>query len=205
MALTSRRSRPLDRGVAHLRDTRLLIIAAEGRETERQYFAMFRSTRVQVKVLSADDNRSAPEHVLERLRQFRDEYELGEGDTLWLMLDVDRWGDKKLARIAQQATTSGFGLAVSHPCFEVWLLLHFSDQAPSAANCAEVKSTLRQAMGGSYSKTRLEEARFLPFVRLAADRAESTEPSPQGRWPNSPGSHVYKIVRVLVDDFGVLG
>jgi hypothetical protein len=174
MALTSRRSRPLDRGVAHLRDTRLLIIAAEGRETERQYFAMFRSTRVQVKVLSADDNRSAPEYVLERLRQFRDEYQLGEGDALWLMLDVDRWGDKKLAAIAQQATTSGFGLAVSHPCFEVWLLFHFSDQVPRAAKCAEVERTLREAIGGSYGKTRLEEARFRPFVRLAAGHSRPT-------------------------------
>lgn len=204
MALTSRRSRPLDRAVPHLRDTRLLIIAAEGRETERQYFAMFRSTRVQVKVLSADDNRSAPEHVLERLRQFRDEYELGEGDALWLMLDVDRWGDKKLAAITQQANTSGFGLAVSYPCFEVWLLFHFSDQAPSAAKCAEVESALREAMGGSYSKTRLEEARFQPFIHAAADRAQSADPSPQGRWPSAPGSHVYRIVRVLIDDFGVL-
>ena len=35
MALTTRRPRPLDRSVGHLGDTRLLIIAAEGRETER--------------------------------------------------------------------------------------------------------------------------------------------------------------------------
>lgn len=204
MALTTRRSRPLDRVVAHLRDTRLLIVAAEGRETERQYFAMFRSTRVQVKVLSADDNRSAPEHVLERLRQFRDEYQLGEGDTLWLMLDVDRWGDKKLAAIAQEATTCGFGLAVSRPCFEVWLLFHFAEQVPDAVKCAEVESALREAMGGTYSKTRLEEARFRPFIHAAADRAQSADPSPQGRWPNGPGSHVYRIVRVLIDDFRVL-
>ncbi len=205
MALTSRRSRPLDRAVAHLRDTRLLIIAAEGRETERQYFAMFRSTRVQIKVLSADDNRSAPEYVLERLRQFRDEYQLGEGDTLWLMLDVDSWGDKKLAAITREAAGGGFGLAVSHPCFEVWLLFHFADQAPETAKCADVESALRAAMGGSYNKTNLDVSRFRPFIHVAADRAQSADPSPQGRWPSTPGSQVYRIVRVLINDFGVLG
>lgn len=203
MALTSRKSRPLDRAVAHLRDTRLVIIAAEGRETERQYFAMFRSTRVQVKVLSGDDDRSAPEYVLERLRQFRDEYQLGEGDALWLMLDVDRWGAKKLKAIAQEAKASGFGLAVSCPCFEVWLLFHFVDRAPDTAKCVEVESALREAMGGSYNKTRLDETRFRPFVRVAAERAQSADPSPQGRWPSSPGSHVYHIVRLL-DGFSVL-
>jgi hypothetical protein len=203
MALTTRRSRPLDRSVEHLGDTRLLIIAAEGRETERQYFAMFRSTRVQVKVLSADDDRSAPEYVLGRLRQFRDEYQVGEGDSLWLMLDVDRWGEKKLAAIAREAKASGFGLAVSRPCFEVWLLFHFADRAPDTAKCAEVESALREAMGGSYSKTRLDETRFRPFVRVAAERAQSADSSPQGRWPSSPGSHVYHIARLL-DGFGVL-
>lgn len=204
MALTSRRSRPLDRGVKHLRDTRLLIIAAEGHETERRYFAMFRSTRVQIKVLSADDDRSAPEYVLERLKQFRDEYQLGEGDSLWLMLDVDRWGERKLAAIAREATAGGFGLAVSHPCFEAWLLFHFADRIPETDKCAEVALALRELMGGSYSKTRLDETRFRPLVPVAAERARSADPSPQGRWPSSPGSHVYRIIGVLADDFRVL-
>jgi len=112
MAITSRKSRPLDRSVEHLRDTRLVIIAAEGRITERQYFAMFRSTRVQVKVEAA----------------------------------------------------------------------------------------LREAMGGSYSKTNLDGALFLPLVRAAADRAQAVDPSPQGRWPIRPGSHVYRVIRDLAND-----
>jgi len=40
MVQTSRKSRPLDRSLEHRRDTRLVIIAAEGRETEQQYFAL---------------------------------------------------------------------------------------------------------------------------------------------------------------------
>ncbi|ESQ15165.1 MAG: RloB domain-containing protein [Thiohalocapsa sp. PB-PSB1] len=91
MALTSRKARPLDRSVKHLRDTRLIIIAAEGALTEKLYFEMFRSTRVQLRVLpTGDDGQSAPEHVLARLIEFREEFQLAVDDALWLMIDVDR-------------------------------------------------------------------------------------------------------------------
>ena len=78
MQLTSRRPRPLDRRIPHLRDTRLVIIATEGECTEKQYFSIFerKSTRVQVRVLETTQGMSAPKHVLDRLRRYRREYEL---------------------------------------------------------------------------------------------------------------------------------
>lgn len=201
MALTSRRRRPLDRDQAHVRDTRLVIIAAEGRLTERQYFSMFRSTRVQVKVLSADDeNRSAPEYVLERLRRFRADYQLGEGDSLWLVLDVDRWGSAKLAAVAREAKSVGFGLAISNPCFEVWLLYHFTADIPASERCQDMVLALRQATGGGYNKSKLEPERFAPHLGTALERAEASDPSPRGRWPTSTGSHVQRVIRALPDD-----
>ena len=201
MVRTSRKSRPLDRGLEHRRDTRLVIIAAEGRKTEQQYFALFRSTRVQIKVLATgEDNRSAPEHVLERLRQFRDEYDLDENDSLWLMLDVDRWGSKKLSAMAREATNAGFRLAVSNPCFEVWLLFHVSESIPDTDKCAEIEAALRAGLGGSYNKTNLDANRFLPLVPLASARAQAADPAQHSRWPTRTGSHVYRIIRYLPAD-----
>lgn len=113
MGLTSRRPRPLDRGAGQVRDSRLVIIAAEGRLTEAQYFSMFRSTRVQLKVLPTPAGDSAPEAVLARLADFRAEYELTADDALWLMVDVDRWGEKTLARVCREARSRGFELAIS--------------------------------------------------------------------------------------------
>jgi hypothetical protein len=48
MGLIARRKRRLNRRVEHLRDTRLVIIAAEEEVTEAQYFSLFESPRVQV-------------------------------------------------------------------------------------------------------------------------------------------------------------
>jgi len=71
MSLTSRRKRPLDHTVAHLRDTRLIVIATEGEKTEKQYFSMFQSLRVQVRVLHTEEGFSAPKHVFDRLSDYR--------------------------------------------------------------------------------------------------------------------------------------
>ena len=90
-SLTHRKKRPIDRNSKCLRDTQLLIIATEGRSTEKQYFTRFQNTRVQIKILSTGkDNKSAPEYVLQKLKDFRQQYQLESNDELWLMIDVER-------------------------------------------------------------------------------------------------------------------
>src|SRR5690242_8463724 len=120
MALTSRRKRPLDRTIAHLRDTRLIVIATEGKRTELQYFQSFKNTRVQIRIIPTEGGLSAPEYVLERLDEFRQQFSLDPSDQLWLMFDVDRWGAGKIRTICQLANQKGYRLAISNPCFEVW-------------------------------------------------------------------------------------
>ena len=201
MTLIARRKRPLDRSVAHLRDTRLVIIATEGHTTEKQYFSIFHSTRVQVQVLpTREDNRSSPEQVLERLRKFREAFDLGGDDELWLMVDVDRWGDAKLAQVAREAKACGFNLAVSNPCFEVWLLFHHVEHIEATDRCCDVEDWLRAALGGSYNKSRLVLEQFQLLVKTAMTRAEANDAHPKSRWPHHTGTHVYRVVRNLPID-----
>lgn len=198
MALTSRRRRPLDRTVAHLRDTRLIIIAAEGRKTERDYFTLFGSTRVQVRVLpTGEDNRSAPEQVLARLDGFAKEYQLGLKDQLWLMVDVDRW--RSLPVVAQAAIAKGYGLAVSNPCFEIWLLCHFELPSQALINCELAEARLRTALGGSYNKSSLDAERFRQQIAeaVATAKALDAEAQPSHRWPSGVGTHVYRVVEAI--------
>jgi hypothetical protein len=41
-----------------------------------------------------------------------------------MVIDVDRWGDKKLSFIARQCKQKEYFLAVSNPCSDLWFLLH---------------------------------------------------------------------------------
>ncbi len=86
-----RKKRPLDREVKHVRDASLVVIASEDKYAVRQYFDFFESTRIQFRVLETPDGKSAPEHVLERIKEYINDFEIGEGDTFWVVCDSDHW------------------------------------------------------------------------------------------------------------------
>lgn len=183
------------------RDARLFVIATEGRETEKQYFAMFHDSRIKIEVLATgDDNKSAPQYVLDRLDEFTQKYDLSSDDTLWLMFDVDRWGEKNISTICRQAKQKKYRLAISNPCFEVWLFLHFDNLNHVDAQCKECKyfeDKLRNNLA-SYNKSNLNLDLFKNYIEEAVQRAKNLHSSHQQNWPPTPGSHVYRVVEILL-------
>jgi hypothetical protein len=180
------------------RDSRLCIIATEGAETEKRYFAMFENPRVRVRVLStSEQGESAPQHVLNRLQEFRAQYELDQDDSLWLMIDVDRWlGPHGLPRVCKEAQHLGVKLAVSNPCFELWLLLHHADADEADRECKAVESRLQAKLGG-YNKSNLQTDQFHMAINEAIERAKRLDNNPTELWPSFPGTHVHKVVMSL--------
>ncbi len=181
------------------RDTELFIVATEGKETEKQYFGMFHSTRIKVEVLATgDDSKSAPQYVLERLNTFKEQYDLNEDDMLWLVLDVDRWGARNLSMVCRQARQKGYHLAVSNPCFEIWLCLHFEDLNPEDKTCQDFKSRLRTLLG-SYNSSNLDLSSYKLNIADATNRAKLLHPKSQQNWPPTLGTHVYRLVQILLE------
>ena len=92
-----------------------------------------------------------------------------------------------------------FFLAVSNPCFELWLLLHHEELSPEVefAKPADVEARLRQVLGG-YNKCALQTERFtLEGCRIAIRRArslESTPDNPEGYWPSGTSTRVYRLM-----------
>ena len=119
------------------RDARLIVIASEGKDTERIYFKAlakeYSNPRVHVHILerSVDEqNNSSPEHVLKQLNDYKSQYELEADDELWLVVDKDRWTEAMLSRVATECSQEvAMHMALSNPCFELWLLLHIEDVA----------------------------------------------------------------------------
>lgn len=196
-----RRRRPLTHRPHHFRDTSLVIIATEGECTETVYFdELFgsKSSRVQVKVLPTKNGRSAPEHLLQRLDEFKAEYHLEDTDQLWYVGDTDRWGDKKLHQVTAECIQKKVHLAISRPCFELWLLLHLVDVDPeNHQSKKQIEAALRKALGGSYNKSRLDVEPFENTIEAAVSRAKGMDNEPKARWPNITGSHVYRLIEAL--------
>lgn len=125
----SRKNRGYKRGEPH-RDARLFVIVCEGNKREKEYFTKLAEghRRVKVRLLPPTDDdsgKSAPKYVIERATAYVEEYGLHEEDQLWLVMDIDGWDENLLRSIGKECEEkSGWNIALSNPCFEVWLHLH---------------------------------------------------------------------------------
>lgn len=199
------------------RDSRLIVVATEGTVTEKRYFdgitdqENFRDSRIHVEILPRLDSHTDPSGTLRLLDSFKDTYELKLTDELWLVIDVDRWGPKKLNEIARLCKQKTYKLAISNPCFELWLLLHFQDISVYTIeeqkrilanpkinqNRSLIESELVRLLNG-YSKTQFDVRSFVPYVGDAVTRAKLLDTNPRHRWPNKLGTRVFRLIDSII-------
>ncbi len=186
------------------RDAEFKVIVGEGK-AETQYFAGLISQRVRFYPLPFnEDTRSAPRYIVHNASQFVSQlknrtYDFDSYDELWVLVDVDTNSDGELSEAYEDCKNKGYHLAVSNPCFELWLLLHLNDCTDHAEllgrqgpqNC----ELLLRSLLGSYNKTRLDMRNF-ENLALAYQRAGAMD-DPLSRWPIEVGSKVYRIFENL--------
>ena len=208
-----RRFKPLLRRTA-LRDAKLVIIATEDTKAEPKYFrdlaAFYRNPKIHVEVLTRSSTASAPEYVIDMLDSFRRKYHLNNNDDLWMIIDVDRWGEKKLNSIAKQCRQKGYSLAISNPCSDLWFLFHnksLEDYPPQTLeeffenkkknNRTRLELELINVFGG-FNKANLNTGQFLPFVRDAIERARKSDTDTNHRWPVTLGTRIYLLAEKIM-------
>ena len=197
-----RKKRPLDREVKRVRDASLVVIASEDTYAVRQYFDFFESTRIQFLVLETLDGKSAPEHVLERITKYINDYEIGEGDTFWVLCDCDHWVEpnhiQNLTHVMRECRKKHVKVALSNPCFDLWLLLHFAEfPEKNILTCDEVADRISTAAGG-YDKTRvynlrIDNEKVLDAVKRAGDHQS------QMLIPSQLQTAVHLVIRSLIE------
>ncbi|GAA2633168.1 RloB family protein [Paractinoplanes durhamensis] len=133
----------------------------------------------------------APDQLVKHTRQLaaRADY-----DEVWCMTDVDHYereGGKVTAALAV-AKKSGINVAVSDPCFELWLLLHHEECTAHCADCGAVERKLRKRLS-AYDKARLSFRDFAGGLDRAIERARKLEP---GR---NPSTGVWRLVNAVLE------
>ncbi len=202
--------------IAGRRDVKkLFVIVTEGEKTEQTYFQdlaadkRFNHPSVHVEIIQSAD--SSPEHVLARLTEFTNEYELGDNDELWLVIDRDRWEVSMLSSVTQEAFQKRFCVADSNPAFELWLLFHHCSlddyTSEKLKELEENKKTGTRtrleleliSILGSYSKSNLKTSCYLPNVDAAIANARASDVKESDRWLNHIGSRVYKLAQSIIE------
>lgn len=196
-----RKPRPLDRDSGVVRDASLVVIASEDTHAVRAYFMRFQPRRVQFRVLPTENGKSAPQHILEKLDEFRSEFHLVEGDQLWYCGDTDHWVAANhvgnLVQVLQRCLKAGYHVALSNPCFELWLLLHFMEMPAEAGKCQDICKKLSMAAGG-YSKSRgCHTPITSEMVHRALERAAKSDAG-TAEIPATPTTRIYRILDLLI-------
>ena len=178
---------------------RLCVISTE--DSVRGAFAYFKylakvyEDRFIIKVsdiIPSVDGKSSPEHVLNRLKPYGyDKFY----DTCWVVSDVDNWGEAKLNEVAGNcAKMDSVYTAISNNCFEIWLLYHksgFSQQFLRSSECKQAGEMFLERSGG------LEGLISEGSTRIAIEKAKSM-PSADDIWPQTQGSHIFKLLDYLL-------
>ena len=184
------------------RTARLFVIGCEGEKTELLYFSSVAEglRRVRVEPLPGLDGLSAPEQVLERLNEYK---AVSPNSEFWLVIDVDRWfAPNRLAKthkVLDEATRRGYGIAISNPCIELWLLLHF--ELPSEMAGRDCEARLKTHF--PYDKAGYNFEKLRPLVSKAVQRARELDAHGAKTRPlANPGSHVYRIIESIHRECG---
>lgn len=207
MSLLHREFRPLSRDGTQIRyrDDRLFLVACDDRYAPVQYFELLRISRVRIVVDATLDTKSAPQHVLSRPIARKDKEDLQPDDECWLVLDTDHNPDPNhratFIQTIHSAQAQGFRVALSRPCFEIWLLLHHATEAEVAhlTNCGEIQNLIRSKVG-SYNKTRLRASDYrdgsAAEAILRSERLDAIVSG--GDIPRSATTRVYKLLRSII-------
>ncbi|MGC5031608.1 RloB family protein [Micromonospora sp. DT229] len=122
--------------------------------------------------------------------------EEGEIDEFWCVFDVE-WprNHPGLREAMDLANRNGINLAVSNPCFELWLVLHFRNHTAWLDN--EVARRLRRSHDGQLDKG-LKGADYMASRQLAARRAVALDrrhANDGTAFPhNNPSSGMHRLI-----------
>lgn len=195
-----RKNRAYKKGEPH-RDARLFVIVAEG-EREDQYFGWFneRNQRIQVRLVPREEHRSAPNHFLERVNHFAKEtgWSPEDSDQLWFVLDVDQWERAAINNLIEAVgQEANWHIAISNPCFEVWILYHVLSIIPEDnQQCVDLKRQVhREILGGFHVD------RVCPLLEIARRNAEAADTS-TGDYPNRLQSKTYLLAKEMLSVLG---
>lgn len=198
------RSRPPARRAPFRAPRRRFLVVCEGRVTEPGYVRglvrWLRNAAVEVEI--------APEHGVPRTlvdvaigrkreaereaKRLRDDF--AAYDEVWCVFDVD--AHPHLLDAKQKARAHGLQLAISNPCFELWLLLHFRD-SPGPRSRHQMQRLFADFVQG-YAK-HIDFGALSPGLDEAMSRARRLDDDARrmGEPGRNPTTGVYRLAESM--------
>lgn len=188
------------------RDHRLFVIICEGEKREVDYFRFFDrlTSNIKVHAYPPIDSRSSPNHILKNAQLKFDKYEPEEVDELWIVLDTDHHQDliHDVAKVCSE--NENWHIAISNPCFEVWLFYHFREDNDGNlfTDCANWKRKISRIQAGGFNSN------FHPTLLRDANKNARRNSEFDGYIPKAGstslfelGENIYELVKSVLKEY----
>src|SRR5262249_27212226 len=117
-------------------------------------------------------------------------------DEVWCVYDVD--SHPKLADAFQQARDNGIELAISNPCFELWLLLHFREQTAHIER-HKVGAMLRTHLRGYKKRADFNKLKEGYADAVNREKGLTSRCEQNGAAGANPSTGVYKLTERIFE------
>jgi len=198
-------------------------IASEGQNTEPDYFEIILANlyhNIQMVILPetpdvrGNDPTKLKKRIQKKLQEKMDKNIISR--EAWVVVDKDAWTveqlnevanwvngeNKKEAKEAKEAAVF-HGMALSNPCFEFWLLLHF-EEGTGALDSDKCESKLKEYIP-KYERKRLNAPKLKELftddaIKAAIKRSEIKNKDLDEGWPRQPGhTTMHNLVKRILD------
>ncbi|WP_330174499.1 RloB family protein [Streptomyces sp. NBC_01498] len=182
-----------------------ILIATEGVNTEPQYFekftALVRAKAVRVVSVKPVGVGRDPLSVVNEAKRLRDlEKRSGDPyDAVWCVVDVDEHAS--LERACIEAGRLSIEIAISSPCFEIWLLWHFENRTSWVDANTLSKLLQKRGISGKNMSDRFPYGNY-PEAIARSSKCESIKVK---HAPPNPHSSVPRLISALVKAHGQNG
>ncbi len=204
MANARNRSRRRGRR-APFRDPKpLILVVSEGEVTEPEYLNgvknACRNPRVAVKVAEEHGTPMTLVRTAKQYKQGADKQAAREKDvnlaydSVWCIFDIDE--HPQAGEAMEMARDNRIELAVSNPCFELWLLLHFAD-SPGMQHRATIGKKLKQHVPGYDKHVDFETYRNGYSEAVARARRMDAQADDANEPYRNPTTGVYRLAELI--------
>lgn len=182
-----------------LRPKPLVVFCVEG-QSEESYIKALRGLRYNDEIVFQfpAERGTSLKNLLEACRRAAKNPDYQDSAAYWIVCDVDRNRDhaRELERWLEGERNR---IALSNPCLEYWLLLHFTS-SPKCSNAANAEKELKRhrpeykkGLGPSDKFWGRIVERTDDAVEHATTRQRSIEREPSA-WLDSPGSRIPELI-----------
>ena len=185
------------------RSSKRIFIAVEGFRTEKKYLKALGDeikTNIEIILISRQlqhSGLSAPQYVLQTIKQKKESTEYRIGDEFWIIIDRDSWITDEIIRKCEE---ENIGIIINNPCFEIWILFHYLNRnqintIKEFENCKSVEDAIK-VHDSHFSKSRPVIKRTFRGLNTAVWISKELDISPRNSFPNNPGSRMYRLIDV---------